>query len=257
MSTIRGDLLTQEFKVAVALGLVHGWEGFRKFGMNKAVTAGTEYMWPPGTARVLPSAAAVPVVVSDSVEDDPDKGGAVAGTGTFIIHIDGLDANGYEISDDVTLNGTTNASNSIAFWRINRAYSISSGSGQTNAGNISISIGGNLQAYIEAAEGQTHQNLYTVPVNKYLVVDYYSIRTGRLAGNVDLEILADIMINGTNSWRAISDVYLYTNAEHVNSSSVTVIPPLTEIRQRIVTDGITQCTGIFGGYLVKLGCENP
>jgi hypothetical protein len=60
-----------ELAIAVGLGRVPGWEGFRKFGQNDDVPAtGTEEMWPLGTAKVWPAAAGVVSLVSSSADDD-------------------------------------------------------------------------------------------------------------------------------------------------------------------------------------------
>ena len=238
------------FKLRVACGAVPGWTRLRKFGMNDAVNGSStlEDCWPPGTIRVLPSAAAVVAVSSDSPDDDADP----AGTGAWTVTIEGLNDNGREISETVSLNGTSTVNTTASFYRINRAYVVTAGTGEVNAGNISMSIGGDLQAYIEDSEGQTHQTLYTVPSNKYLLIDSYYARVGRIAGTADANVYGQIKLNAPNSaWRTISDIYLASGGVHQNPADVTVIPPFTELRMQIRSSATTQLTGIFSGYLVE------
>lgn len=249
-----GKVMPDVMKMAVALSLVPGWEVFRKFGMNDDVNgAGTkEQMWPPGTIKTLPTAAGTVSVVSDSVEDDP--AGAGTSTGSWTVTLVGLDANYLEQSETITMDGTTPVVSTKSFIRLFRMFSVTSGTAGTNVGNISASIGGNLQSYIEADEGQSHQTDYCVPADKYLLIDYYMIRVGRMAGTSDAHIQGEIRLNAgesDESWRSISDIYLYNGGGHSNDSSATLLPPKTDLRQRISSTAATQAVGVFGGYLVE------
>ena len=235
------------FKDAVALGQVPFWRGFRKFGMNDGVPAsGMEEMWPVGTVKVWPSAAAVASTVSDDAADDG------AGTGTRTLVIEGLDASFNEVSETITMDGVTPVLTTQTFLRINRAYGLTAGSGGVNAGNISISVGGDLQAYVEAMEGQTHQTHYTVPAGHVLIVDNFTIGVGRLAGSADCHVASSVRdaTSANPHWRAISDVYLYQSI-HQNDGSSTVIPAKYDITQTIASTAATQAFSVYSGYLVK------
>ena len=208
-------------------------------------------MWPPGTAKVWPTSAAVAAVVSSSTADVN-----TSGTGGWTLQVYGLDAAGLEVSETVNLTGQTPVNTTQTFLRINRAIVLTAGTGQVNAGNISITVGGNLQAYIEAGESQTHQTHFTVPANKVFVIDHYSVGVGRMAGSSDIQVAAFIRLNmGVNdeAWRAISDQWLYNGEISNNASSATVLPPLTDAKQVITSTSTTQAFSIFSGYLVKVG----
>jgi hypothetical protein len=242
-------------KERVALGLVPGWEIFRKFGMNNDVpNTGSEEVWPPGTARTLPSAAAVVAVSSDSAEDDPDEA-TPPGTGAWTMRIEGLDANYKEITEDVTLTGTTPVNTVASFLRINRMYINTAGSTEGNVGNISATIGGNLQAYIEATEGQTHQTHYTVPAGHTLLVTGLTVGVGRMGGTSDCQVATQIKLTGVvgadAAWRTISDVYIYNGEIHQNNETATVIPQKTETRQVVTSSAATQVYSIAQGFLIR------
>jgi hypothetical protein len=236
-----GDMST-----AVAIGALPGYESYRKFGMNNAIGVGEEEMWPAGILRVLPTSAGALSVVSDDPTDD------VGNTGATSITVEGLDSNYEDISEVIAMDGATPAASVSSDWyRVNRAYNTEAGTNEINAGNISISIGGDVQAYIEANQGQTHQTHYTVPAGKTLLVTGYFIGVGRMGGNTDLHILAQIKLFGTTAWRSISDIWLWNGANHQNAGdTVTVVPEKTEIRQRIISTVTTQAHGIYQGYLV-------
>lgn len=240
----------------VALGLVPGWESWRKFGMNDGVpNTGQEEMWPVGTVRVLPSVAAVVSVSSDSVEDDTDKGGAVPGTGLWTMRIYGLDANYREITEEVTMNGTAAVTTTASFLRINRMYALTAGTSFVNVGNITATIGGATQAYIEATEGQTHQTHFTVPADHTVLVTGLTAGVGRMGGSSDLHIQSEVKLVGVDganaAWRTVSDIYLFNGgAIHQNLGSVTLIPEKTEMRQLITSTSATQAYSVLQGYLI-------
>lgn len=244
------------FEYQVALGLVPGWTAFRKFGMNPAINGSNvlEDMWPVGGQRVLPTSAGVATVVSDSAEDDLDEA-TPPGTGVYTIVVEGLDANFLEVSETVTMQGTTPVNTTQTFRRINRAYCVDDGTGLSNAGNITISVGGNTQAYIEANEGQTHLAMGTVPADKVFVINYYNVGIGRMAGSTDCQIFGQIRLYDESSqddydaWRTISDIWLWNGQEHTGTA-ITVLPPRTDYRIVANSSAATQGHGIVSGFLV-------
>lgn len=240
------------FDVRVALGLVPNWAAQRKFGRNNDVD-GNEEMWELGTTRVLPTSAGALSVVSSSIQDDN-----TTGTGAWTIQVEGLDANYEEIAETITMDGTSPvASASSAWFRVNRAYVVTAGTGKVNAGNITVSIGGNAQAYVEANEGQTHQTHYTVPANKVWVVTGITLVAGTL-GNAHMVIESQIMLyraDGNSAWRSISAIDITDGQTYSTQNSIpTVLPPKTEARQKLVFSGTNgEVTGIIHGYLVDQG----
>lgn len=237
-----------ELGLAVAAGYIPGWESFRKFGVNDAVTSGTEEMWSPGAIRVLPTSAGALSVVSSSIADDS----AAGGTGAWTIRVEGLDSNYEDIAETIVLDGQVAvASVSTDWFRVNRAYNVTAGTGEINAGNISISIGGALQAYIKDIEGQTQQTQYTVPADKTILVNNFTMGVGRMPGNVDLHVKSLIKLYGDNTaWRAISEIWLYNGQTYANADAVTLLPEKTEVRQQIVGNVSTQAFAVWGGYLI-------
>ena len=242
------------FPMKVALGLVPGWTTFRKFGTNPDVGTSTEDIWGVGGVRVLPTTAATAVVASSSLEDDGDP----AGTGAYTVEIRGLDANYVEQSEVITLNGTANVNSVNSYLRVDRAFVRECGSSDTNVGNITITVGGNAQASILAGQGQTAIAMYTVPAGKYWMIDYYSVGVGRMAGSSDCNIEGQIRLyndtvaatNEHEGWRSISNLHMYNGQEHANPSSVTIIPPKTDVRAQITSSVATQAHAIIGGYLI-------
>ena len=235
------------FNVAVADGQVPNWQVFRKFGICSAVpTSTTHEMWDGADdVRTLPTTAAVAAVSSTSADDTS------AGTGAQTVTVMGLDENYLEVSETVSMNGLTPVNTTQTFIRVNSAYVATAGSGGTNAGEIDVDVGGDEQQHIAVGIGEAAGTGYCVPANKKLIVTLYTAGVGRLGGSADCSVKGEIRLFGTGSWRAISNIYLYTQI-HSNGWGATALPPKTDIRQTIYSSGTTQAYGIVAGYLIKV-----
>ena len=128
-----------------------------KFGYNTSVGTSFENITDLGT-NTLPTAAGVVSVVSSSTNDTS------AGTGARTLEIQGLDADYNLQTSTVTMAGTgTVTTGSDTYLRIFRMRVLTAGTGETNAGSITASIGGSNVAQISAGNGQTLMGVYTVP----------------------------------------------------------------------------------------------
>ena len=235
----------------VALGQVAGWTTFRKFAMNDDIDSGTEQIWPLGTIQVLPTTAVVASTVSDDEADD------VAGKGARNITIYGLDANYALVEETIDMDGTTAVTTTQTFLRIYRAAVTIVGTGGENAGNITISVGGNAQAYIEAAEGQTQISQYTVPANHTLLINAVDATVGRIGGTNDLALQFQIRLynessnNNYESWKTVLDTFPYQNQIIVNNSTQ-IVPEKSDIRVLGVTAGTNLvCQVDYSGFLIE------
>jgi len=138
---------TTHFFYDVAKGNMFDTSPLNVFGYNQTIGTAFETVWDDGGSYVYPTSALIMNVVSTSASDTMD------------LFIDGLDINYNQITETVTLTGTSAVTTTTAFYRINRA-TILSGS---NVGNISISNGGTNYAFIGAGIGSTQACIYTVP----------------------------------------------------------------------------------------------
>lgn len=94
------------------------------------------------------------------------------------IEIIGLDANYYEISEEVTVSSAEAVTTNQSFIRVFRAY-ITNGSA-TNVANINVQKGGTTVLRITAGKGQTLMAIYTVPAGKtaYLMKGVATCQSG-------------------------------------------------------------------------------
>lgn len=134
---------------------VHG------FGFNPDVSTASvpETLWTVGGVYVFTVTPATLSVVSTSAAD------TAAGTGARTVRLEGLNSAFYEISETVTMNGTTLVNTTQVFARINRAFNVTAGSGGVNAGAITISDGVNTVCSIVATYGQSQMAIFTVPMD--------------------------------------------------------------------------------------------
>lgn len=138
-----------------------GMDVLHKFGRVLDVDTATtpEDVWDGGGVYPWPTSAIVPTIVSDDAAD------AAAGTGARTVTIEGLDADYMMISETATLDGATPVSFVLPFFRVYRAYVVTAGSGETNAGNLLIKHGATTIAQITAEIGQTLMAIYTTPAD--------------------------------------------------------------------------------------------
>lgn len=168
---------------AVAVGLIPGCTRVFVSGTNPTAASGASFWYGTGPYNWIPSARLLEVV-SSSAND------ALAGTGVQTIVISGLDANYNQITETVSMNGTTPVTTVNQFFRVNRAISGQVGSGQVNAGNISIrdTGAGTLRCIIPIVLagigiGISSQSAYTVPAGYTLFIQSAILSINRNTGN--------------------------------------------------------------------------
>lgn len=152
----------------IARGLYTDWQTVHLFGFNRTVETSYETIFNDGGGiYTFPSSALTMSVVSGSALD------------TMNVQITGLDSNWNQITDTVTLNGTTPVTTSKQFLRINDAR-ITSGN---NVGNITISNSGTTYSFIEATYGASQAIIFSVPAGYSLYITQVDITSGTINSN--------------------------------------------------------------------------
>lgn len=169
----------EPFNLQVSRGQVAFHQRTCPFGFNDAVGTSPETIWTAGATYTFPSTATALTVVSSSANDD----GSPAGTGARTVTIVGLDANYAEVSETVTMNGTTDVTTTQTFLRVNEAYVATCGSTGSNVGAITIAnTTPTTLAVIVATAGISQQCVYTVPANKTAFITRYMVSSYNSAG---------------------------------------------------------------------------
>lgn len=157
------SLMLQPFEILVAKGLIAGHRDVSRFGLNPDL-GGLESIWDHNGVYVFPPAAIQMEVSSDSASD------AAAGTGVRTVLVTGLNANYDEISETVTLNGTTAVLTVALFLRVFNCICLTFGSTGAQVGNIWVGEGvvtagvpATVYAKVRIGFGQAQMTQYTVP----------------------------------------------------------------------------------------------
>lgn len=191
------------FNIEVSKGEVSGYISVQVAGNNPSIGNTFEDVWDFGGTFIYPTAGETWEVLSDNVND------MSAGTGARTVLINGLDTNYVEQTESVTMNGTTPVVTTRTDWfRMTSVIVISSGSGQTNAGDITIRVsgGGNTRSLIQTGLSRTFNGFFTVPANKVFIVQQAIVR---LPKNNDVILRTNFFSVDTNTILTGGDVPIY------------------------------------------------
>jgi hypothetical protein len=132
----------------ISRGLIKDAEPRNIFGYNSAI--GTEYIaaWELNTSYVYPNAALKMSANSTSASDT-----------SVTIRVVGLDQNYDVISENLTLNGTSDVVTTNEYFRINDVITIANNA----IGNISLTNNSTTYARVAANTGKNQASIFTVP----------------------------------------------------------------------------------------------
>lgn len=154
-------------------------------------------LWQPKIPYPFPAAAGIISVASDNAAD------SAAGTGGRTITVQGLTEDFTEVSQTVTLNGTTPVPLPTPLYRINGAFIATAGSSGSNVGAITIShaVAGTV-GYIGPIRGFQFVGVYTVPkgFNAWFKQAYAELQRVQSTNGV---LTIDTRLPGANqSWQS-------------------------------------------------------
>ena len=218
-----------------------------KFGNNANIGTATvpEDVWDGSIAYPFPAAAAAGTIVSDSADD------AAAGTGAQTVRIFGIDTNWADISEDIGMNGATPVALSNEYLRVHRAYVLTAGTGETNAGNIAIAVGGTTVAQIGTGFGQTLMAIFSTAAGEtWQLLSWFAAIAGKTAAFA--EVALQTRTDG-GAWRTKMIVQISDTAPLNYTFPVPVIvAPKTDVRVRVldVAANDTEVSSTFGMVMI-------
>lgn len=234
------DPLAMPFAYAVSLGRVGGHSRVIVNGRSSTITAGAD-VWEGGTGiyPLLANASQLEIL-SSSASD------AAAGTGARTFMIQGLDANFNQISENITLNGVTPVVTVNSYLRVNRLLIQTAGSGQVNAGTVTLRVagGGTSQSVVAAGVGLAKTGVYTVPQGFTLLLTEmeFDVTGGGTANTVVYGIV-----------RTIPGGPFWTQGEFtagaINSIERTLTTGAVVNATQTVSVRVSQVSGTVGGHV--------
>jgi len=208
-----------DYHTEVALGRRQGATLWNKFGYNDDIDIGTEVIasW-GGTFTPLTTATTLIIVSSDANDTS-------GGTGCNSIFISGIDENRDEQFELVTLNGTTSVITATTWLGINRLSMFLCGSGQVNAGQISIiaTAGGSTMAAMPIGDGVTQQCIFHIPRNYQFTTQWLFINVLNRGKNAVLTVKMWVYSAISNGKQEVFKVDIDTS---VTTTPVNVNPNL-------------------------------
>jgi hypothetical protein len=192
LKSISADALLMPAPYGATLGRIAGHSRVAQYGHTPAGTANTD-VWEGGGLYPFQAAATVLEILSASASD------TAAGTGARTFTITGLDNNFNPISEVITLNGVTPVQTVNSYRRVNGLVIASAGSGNTNAGDVTLRVtgAGATQALARAGYGYAKQAVYTVPTGFTLLVTDLLLEVGGLPAIADNITFAFCRVNAS------------------------------------------------------------
>lgn len=216
---IESDIL---FGTALALGqFAPNLRSLVVIGRNPDVGVTEEDIWEGGGLYPFLTSAAALEILSSSASDSS------LGTGARSARVVGLDHDGYEVTVDVPLNGTTPVSLGT-FLRINSGLVLTSGSNGSNVGTLTARtvIGATTQLVIGAGRGYQSQFIFTVPRGHSAVIGSFFFSTelasGAISGGNATLITALSRAEGSNTWLRLAG---FSANDFVATSELNPLPP--------------------------------
>ncbi len=254
--------------LAVSMGKMPGYRTVDKFGENPDIDTGTdpEDIWEGGGVYQYDATGTAPIVslASDSVADTMD------------IMVQGLDIDGEEVTQTLTLTGTTRVALTTPLWRVYRMANEGvegediDGTVFCYTGTGSVpSIGDpEVRAIIDDGNNQTLMALYTIPkgevgflfrgeigmsrgqVAGYARCAYYSRRFGKV---FRIKKRVDLANSGTSQYQdarsfpdvipSLTDIKIRAEQVSANNTGVYATFDILLVDESLFTDAYLQAIG--------------
>jgi len=243
---------TIESEIDIAEGKRRGYAIVNKFGRNQDIDTGSEEdVWEGGGVYPgFPTGSGELITASSSSANDTS-----AGSGARTIKIFGLDDNGLEQNETITLNGASLVDSVNSYTRVNRIVVLTSGSSNSafNDGIITIAhktTTANIFGKVPIGANQSQIACYTIPAGKtgYLRYLHASIkRSNSATADGDLWIREDGASPRTVRIFSLSQ----TSSLKDTIFGGIRLPALTDLSLRISSVSSNN-TGVTGGFDIIL-----
>lgn len=228
---------SEDQKLNIARGLVKGTSIRNIFGYDSSVNNSFKPLWELGSVYTYPTQNLTMDVVSTNTNDT-----------AVTVKIVGLDSDYNELSETLTLNGTSTVTSNNEYFRINDVITIAGNAD----GNVNVTNSSVTYARIRAGDGRNQASIFTVPANTcfylYRIDGFSATATGSQyvtfrnevtnSSNVTFRVAETTFINQMNIQRRLPFKY----------------DAKSDIQFQCKSSASTNEIGIFGeGILIKDG----
>jgi len=223
-------------------------KGVRQIGHHDGINSSDMPVdiWAYGGRYPFPTSVQTTTIVSDVAEDNAAGGGARA------VEIHGLDSNYSEISETVTMTGTTAIVMANKYLRINEIEVSGVGSAEWNMGNISVAHGATTIGYIHSGGGHCEAAIYTVSADyDFATVEgWYASLYGILTPSAHMEFQTR---TNSGAWLTRMTAQISENAP-LNYQALIREDYATPLDIRVRCRTLTiNSSGIVGGFAISVG----
>jgi hypothetical protein len=223
--------------LAIQRGLINNFNAQGIFGYNSSVSSTFETISSVDGLYSYPTASSTAVATSSNTASD--------NTGTILVS--GLNENYDQVSETLIIGG---GAGSTSFIRIFSARMITANTGDSNVGNITVTVDSKTVAYIPATYGSSLSANYTIPRNYrgFIMSAYAGVSKQK---ELEAKIMTKQISNG-NVWNTVG--YQTTFAVPVYQEFVVPIEIVekSDIEMRAKTDATTSVSGGFTLILEKV-----
>ena len=227
--------------IPIASGLVDGYSAVHKFGLIDGTNGtGWSTVWTQGEIigdQLVPwkdvADAGVVTVTSSLASDTTD------------VTLEGLDASYNFQTETLTLAGTADVVGTKTWHRINRMFMVE----ETNVGNVTATVDGDVVSSIKAERGQTLQAFYTIPAGKTGYLTHMQV-----SSNKNQAVEASLFVRPFGgAFRVSGGTLLYQMEHTIHYSSPIVITEKSDMDIRIIGASNGSASASFDLILV----DNP
>lgn len=237
------------FVEQTVIGLIPGIDTRSSWGENDAIGATTVTIWDEASVYTYMPEASTVTVSSDSVED------ALAGTGAWLVWLQGLDSNFVRIDEIIVLTGQAPVTSQYTYIRVYSMRVFKANAAGINVGNIYAGTGevvdgvpANVYAKIRASNGRSMMAMYTVPRGYYFILKNVDLTCG--SGKQVLFNLFARPYGGI--FERNGSAVVYQNSYQLNLTNPLVAPEGTDIEIRASSAPITAyVVAAIEGKLIK------
>jgi hypothetical protein len=208
-------------------------------GLNEDVGATFEDIWDGGGMYPLPASAVACQVVSASAAD------TASGTGARSVFVTGIGASGSLASETATLAGTAPVVLTNTYAVVHSVLCASFGSGETNAGNVSVTAvnGGALLGRALAGRGTSQSSVFAVPAGYWFTLGSFFLNANN--GTNTVEWRFGVRFPGSGGWVFPFTCYHGDNAQPVEfrpAPTVVAYPAGTVIKWQAKAAAAVKCS---------------